>query len=97
MDRRLLLAVFGSKKGMPTHTVNRLQRCAMMLLNYSFKKEFLPSKEIAHVDGLSRLIPKNTELLEETIIASLKSEMDVKFILFNNSQRTTCYTRGDKI
>ena len=32
---------------------------------------------------LSRLIPKNTELLEETVIASLKSEMDVKYVLFN--------------
>ena len=46
------------------------------------KMEFLPSKEIAHADGLSRLIPKNTEPLEETVIASLKSEMDVKYVLF---------------
>ena len=55
----------------------------MMLLNYSFKIEFLPSKKIAHVDGLSRLIPKNTELLKETVIASLRSEVDVKYVLFN--------------
>ena len=54
-----------------------------MLLNYSFKIKFLPSKEIAHVDGLSRLIPKNTEPLEETVIASLKTEMAVKYVLFN--------------
>ena len=45
--------------------------------------EFLPSKMIAHTDGLSRLIPKNTELLEETVISSLKSEIDVKYVLFN--------------
>ena len=45
--------------------------------------EFLPSKEIAHADGLSRLIPKNTELLEETVIAWLRSEIDVKYFLFN--------------
>ena len=51
-----------------------------MLLNYSFVMEFLPSKEIAHADGLSRLIPKNTETLEETVIASLKSEIDVKYV-----------------
>ena len=62
--------------------MNRLQRWATMLLNYSFKIEFLASKEIAHADGLSRLIPKNTEALEETVIASLKSEMDVKYVLF---------------
>ena len=79
----LLIAIFGSKKGRPTHTVNRLQRRAMMLLNYSFKMESLLSKEIAHADGLSRLIPKNTEPPEETVIASLKLEMDVKYVLFN--------------
>ena len=45
--------------------------------------EFLPSKEIVHADGLSRLIPKNTEPQEETVIASLKSEMGVKYALFN--------------
>ena len=83
MEHRPLLAIFGSKKGIPTHTANRLQKWATMLLNYSFKMEFLPSKEIAHVDGLSRLIPKNIELLEVTVIASLKSEMDVKYVLFN--------------
>ena len=82
-DHRPLLAIFGSKKGVPTHTEDRLQRWAPMLLNYSFKMEFLPSKEIAHADGLSRLIPKNTEQQEETVIASLKSEMDVKYVLFN--------------
>ena len=78
-----MLAIFGSKKGISTHTVNRLQRCATMLLNYSFKMEFLPSKEISHVDGLYRLMPKNTEPLEETAIASLKFEMNVKYVLFN--------------
>ena len=57
-DHRPLLAIFGSKKGIPTHTANRLQRWATILLNYSFKTEFLPSKEFAHADGLSRLIPK---------------------------------------
>ena len=56
-------------------------------MNYSFKMEFLPSKEIAHADGLSRLIPKNTEPLEETVIASLKSEMDIKYILFNTVKK----------
>ena len=45
--------------------------------------EFLPSKEIAHADALSRLIPKNTELLEETVIASSKSEIELKYVLFN--------------
>ena len=79
----MTIAILGSKKGILTHSVNRLQRLTTMLLNYSFKMEFLPSKEIAHADGLSRLIPKNTKPLEETVIASLRSEMDVKYVLFN--------------
>ena len=54
-----------------------------MLLNYLFKMEFLSLKEIAHVDGLSRLIPKNTEPLEETVFAPLKPEMNAKYVLFN--------------
>ena len=55
-DDRSLLAIFGSKTGIPTHSANRLQRWATMLLNLkwnSFKMEFLPSKEIAHADVLS--------------------------------------------
>ena len=40
--------------------------------------EFLPSSKISHADGLSWLIPKHTELLENTVIASLKTEVEVK-------------------
>ena len=39
--------------------------------------EFLPSKEIGHVDGFWWLIPKQSESLEETLIAALRSEMDI--------------------
>ena len=80
MDHRPLLAKFSSKKAIPTQTANRLQRWATIPLNYSFEMEFLPSEEISHADGLSRLIPKNTEPIEDIIIVS---EMDVKYVLFN--------------
>ena len=53
-NHRPLLAIFSSKKAIPTHTANSLQRLATMLLNHTFKMEFLPSKEISHADGLSR-------------------------------------------
>ena len=46
----------------------------------------LSSKEIAHVDGLSTLMPKTREPLEETLIASLRSEMDIKYVLYNTVQ-----------
>ena len=45
--------------------------------------EFLPSKKIPHADGLPRLIPKIREPLEETVIASLSSKMDIKNVLYN--------------
>ena len=71
------------KKGLPTHTANRLQRWGTILLNYDFKMEFLPSKKLGHADGLSRLIPKTGEPLEDTVIASLRSEKDYSAILCN--------------
>ena len=55
-DHKPLLTIFGSKKGIPTHTANRLQRWSIILLNYNFKMEYVSSKNIGHADGLSRLI-----------------------------------------
>ena len=43
----------------------------------------MPSKKIAYVDGLSRLILDNPELLEETVIAALKQEQELKEVLIN--------------
>ena len=65
------LVIFGSKKGLPVYTANRLLRWGTILLNYNFKIEFLTSKNICHADSLSRLIPKNTEVFEDSIIATL--------------------------
>ena len=36
-DHKPLLSIFGSKKGVPTHSANRLQRWSVILLNYNFK------------------------------------------------------------
>ena len=82
-DHKPLLTIFGSKKGLPTYTANRLQRWGTILLNYNFNMEFLPSNKIGHADGLSRLIPKQTEPLEDTVIASLRTERDLKTFLCN--------------
>ena len=43
----------------------------------------MPPKKIAHADGLSRLIPDKAELLEETVIAALKQEQELKEVLIN--------------
>ena len=82
-DHRPLVSIFGSRKGIPTHSANRRQRCGSILLNNPFKMEFLLSKKIPHADGLAGLIPKIRELLKETVIVSLDSEMDIKNVLYN--------------
>ena len=43
----------------------------------------MPSKKIAHVDGLSRQIPDNAELLEDTVISALKQEQELSEVLIN--------------
>ena len=73
-DHKPLITIFGSKKGLPTHTANRLQRWGTILLNYKFNIEFVPSKKLGHADGLSRLIPKYCEPLEDSVIAALRTE-----------------------
>ena len=83
-DHKPLLTIFGSKNGLPTHTANRLQRWGTILLNYNFKMEYLPSNKYGRVDGLSRLIPKYREPFEDTVIASLQSEGELKTFIFNS-------------
>ena len=82
-DHRPLLSIYGSKKGIPTHTANRLQRWGTILLNYNYKMEFLSSKKLSHADGLSRLIPTSSEPLEDTEIASLEAENELVEVLSN--------------
>ena len=65
MDHRPSLTIFSSNKGILTHTANRLQHWGIILLN--FKMEFLSSKKLGHVVGLSRLIPEFSEPLENTV------------------------------
>ena len=70
-----------SKKGIPTHIANQLQRRRTILLNYNFKTEFLPSNRLGHVDGLYRLILKLWEPLKEIVI-----EIEIKSMLCNTIQ-----------
>ena len=74
-DYKHLITIFWSKKGLPVYTVNRLLRWETILLNYNFKIEFLTSKNICHAYSLSRLIPKNTEVFEDSIIATLRKNL----------------------
>ena len=50
---------------------------------YDFKLEFLSSKQIAHADGLSRLISTQKELLKDSVIAALRIDCEIKTIINN--------------
>ena len=82
-DHKPLITIFGSKKDLPVYTANRLLRWRTILLNYNFKIEFLTSKNICHVDSLSRLIPKNSEVFEDSIIATLWTDWEIKNMIAN--------------
>ena len=72
-DHRPLLTILGSKRGLPIYTANRLLQWGTILLNY----DFLPSSKLCHADGSSRLIPNDSESLEDTVIASLQAEVEI--------------------
>ena len=82
-DHKPLLTIFGSKKGHPVYTANRLLRWGTILLNYNFKLEYLPTNKIGHADGLFRLIPNQCQPLEDSVIAALRSNCEIKSIIEN--------------
>ena len=82
-DHEQLIQIFGSKKGLPVYTANRLLRWGTILLNYNFKIGFLTSKNICHADSLSWLIPQNTEVFDDSIIATLGTDCEIKNMIAN--------------
>ena len=79
-DHKPLLGIFGTKKGIPVHTANRLQRWALTLLLYDFKIEFKATDSFGYADVLSRLIGEHAKPDEDYVIASLRLEADVRSI-----------------
>lgn len=87
-DHKPLLAVFGSKKGIPVHSANRLQRWAITLLAYDFDIEHISTTKFGHADVLSRLMSRNTPTAEDRVIASISMvEAEVNQI-FTEAVRT---------
>lgn len=80
-DHKPLLQIFGSKKGIPVYTANRLQRWALTLKAYDFSIEYVQTDHFGHADILSRLIDSHTSKDEEIVIASVILEEDVRSIL----------------
>ena len=82
-DHKTLITIFASKKCLLIYTANRLLRWGTILLNYNFKIEYLPSKQIRLADGLSRLVPKYREPFEDTIIVALRTDCEIKNMIAN--------------
>lgn len=83
-DHKPLLAIFGSKKGIPVFTANRLQRWAVILLSYNFNIRFINTESFSYVDFLSRLINNESKLDQEFIVASIKLEKQIFEVVKSN-------------
>ncbi|EPB68545.1 hypothetical protein ANCCEY_12363 [Ancylostoma ceylanicum] len=68
-DHKPLLAIFGSKKGLPTYSANRLLRWSLILRGYDFTIEYRKTANFGQADALSRLIAEQTTPSEDVVIA----------------------------
>lgn len=77
-DHKPLLSIFGSKKGIPAYTANRLQRWALLLTSYEFEVCYTNTNAFGHADVLSRLmggVERNEE--EDYIVACVQCDEEV--------------------
>jgi transposase InsO family protein len=70
-DHRPLLSIFGSKKGIPAHVANRIQRWAITLSAYDFEIKFTKTEDFGHADVLSRLIAEQKSEHDDLVIAEV--------------------------
>ncbi|XP_065075159.1 uncharacterized protein K02A2.6-like [Ochlerotatus camptorhynchus] len=80
-DHQPLLKVFGSKKGIPVYTANRLQRWAFTLLLYDFDIQHVSSTNFGYADFLSRLMSSQHRPDEDYVIAAVCVESEAKAVL----------------
>ena len=77
-DHKPLISIFGSKKGLPVYTANRLLRWGKIISNYNFKIEFLTSKNICHGGSLSRLLLKIRKFLKNQLLQLQEGICEIK-------------------
>lgn len=82
-DHQPLLRIFGSKKGIPVYTANRLQRWALTLLSYDFTMKYVATEKFGDADILSRLINRHAKPDEDFVIASVTLESDMRSVVFD--------------
>ncbi|PIO77100.1 integrase core domain protein [Teladorsagia circumcincta] len=87
-DHKPLLAIFGSKKGVPAYSANRLQRWRLTLLAYDFDIEYRSTTSFGQADADLTdldLISAQSPPEEDVIIA--KIARDVNAIFHDNVSR----------
>ncbi|BHF58422.1 hypothetical protein SprV_0100137400 [Sparganum proliferum] len=77
-DQKPLLSIFGSKKGILVYTASRLQRWATVLLGYDFDIRYCRTTDFGQAAALSRLVSNQQEPEEDTVIAAISIEDDVR-------------------
>ncbi|BHF77196.1 hypothetical protein SprV_0502029900 [Sparganum proliferum] len=77
-DHKPLLSIFGSKKDIPVYSASRLQRWTTILLCYDFDILYCRITDFGQADALSRLIYNHQEPEEDTVIAAIAIEDDVR-------------------
>ncbi|XGW28165.1 hypothetical protein V3C99_008177 [Haemonchus contortus] len=77
-DHKPLLSIFGSKKGLPAYTANRLLRWSLILRGYDFKIEYRKTTDFGQADALSRLIAEQAEESEDIVIAAASHEAELE-------------------
>lgn len=86
-DHKPLLAIFGSKTGIPAYTASRLQRYALILLAYDFSVSYINTESFGYVDVVSRLIAKHPPApAEDIVIASIQVENEPQCFAIDAAQ-----------
>ena len=78
-DHKPLLAIFGSKKGVPVHSANRLMRWATLLLGYDFEISYVSTNDFGQADALSRMIQRYPTTEEDVVVAAVETEVRAVF------------------
>uniref|UniRef100_A0A7I4Z2W7 RNA-directed DNA polymerase n=1 Tax=Haemonchus contortus TaxID=6289 RepID=A0A7I4Z2W7_HAECO len=79
-DHKPLLAIFGSKKGVPVYTANRLQRWALIVKKYDFTIEYRSTTNFGQTYALSRLIAEQSTTEEDVVVAEIEKDSSAIFV-----------------
>ena len=85
-DLRPLLAIFGSRNGLPVYTANRWQRWPLTLLVYDFEIEYRSTPKFGKAEALSRLIAAKEAVDEEKVIATVSVGPDFRKLLADTAR-----------